>query len=295
MTPLVFAVPGNEEFAADLCTRLDADRGELVSRSFPDGESYLRVQDDVADRPVAIVCTLDRPDAKIPPLFFLAENLRELGASEVGLVAPYLAYMRQDRRFESGEAVTSRYFAEMVSRHVDWLVTVDPHLHRYDTLDEIYDIPSENIHAAPMVADWIDRHVERPVLVGPDRESTQWVEDVAERIGMPRVVLEKTRRGDRDVDVSVPEVDRWRDSTPVLYDDIISTAGTMVETVGHLQAADVPAPVCIGVHGIFAGDAHQKLLESEPREVVTTNTISHPTNAIDVVPGVARAVAAAIS
>lgn len=237
-----------------------------------------------------LVCTLDRPNPKVLPLLFLAENLRELGATQVGLVAPYLAYMRQDTRLREGEAVTSRYFADMVSTRVDWLATVDPHLHRYDSLADIYEIPTENLDAAPMVADWIDRQVDDPVLVGPDEESKQWIDAVADRADMPRMVLEKTRRGARQVDISVPQVDRWREHTPVLFDDIISTARTMIETVDHLRRADMPTPVCIGVHGIFADEAYRDLREADPRAVVTTDTIPHPTNATTVAPSVARAV-----
>jgi phosphoribosylpyrophosphate synthetase len=75
---------------------------------------------------------------------------------------------------------------------VDGLVTIDPHLHRYASLDEIYRVPSRLLHAAPMLADWIRDHVDRPLLVGPDEESAQWVADVAGRAGAPHAVLRKT-------------------------------------------------------------------------------------------------------
>lgn len=289
MKPLVFALPGNEAFADQLSSLIDAECGEVVLRHFPDGETYVRVEEAVEDRRVILVCTLHRPDDKVLPLFFLAETLRELGAREVGLVAPYLAYMRQDRRFQPGEGVTSRYFAQMVSGRVDWLVTVDPHLHRLESLGEVYDVPTKVVHAAPVVAEWIAQNIERPLLIGPDAESEQWVADVAERAGAPHVVLEKIRRGDRDVEVSVPEVDRWREHTPVLVDDIISTARTMIETLGHLRRAGMASAVCIGVHGVFAEGAYEELLEAGARSVVTSDTIAHASNGITVVPGVARA------
>src|SRR6185503_12811188 len=121
-----------------------------------------------------ILCTLADPDAKFLPLIFAAATARELGAARVGLVAPYLAYMRQDRRFNPGEAVTSRYVAKLISGAFDWLVTVDPHLHRYGALGEIYTIPTRAIHAAPLMSDWIRRNVPDPLIVGPDSESEQW-------------------------------------------------------------------------------------------------------------------------
>lgn len=289
MKPLIFALPGNKAFADELSTLVNGERGGLTLRHFPDGETYVRVEESVEARQVIVVCTLHRPDNKVLPLFFLADTLRELGAAQVGLVAPYLAYMRQDRRFRPGEGVTSRYFGDMVSSHVDWLVTVDPHLHRLESLGEVYSVPTKVVHAAPVVAEWIAHNIEKPLLIGPDAESEQWVADVAERAGAPHIVLAKVRRGDRDVEVSVPEIDRWREHTPVLVDDIISTARTMIETLGHLGRAAMRAAVCIGVHGVFAEGAYEELLEAGASRVVTSDTIAHASNGITVAPGVTRA------
>jgi ribose-phosphate pyrophosphokinase len=250
----------------------------------------VRIDAPVTGRDVILLCTLDRPDDKLLPLLFAAGTAKEFGAARVGLVAPYLAYMRQDQRFQPGEAVTSVHFARLLSASVDWLVTVDPHLHRRSRLGEIYSIPARVVHAAPLVSAWIRQHVAAPVLIGPDSESEQWVAAVAGAAGAPYVVLQKIRRGDREVEVSVPDVERWRARTPVLVDDIISTARTMIATVGHLRRAQFAPPVCIGVHAVFAGDAHAELLAAGAARVVTGNTIAHESNAIDVSDILAEAV-----
>lgn len=282
--------PGNESLGRRIAETLGADVASLTMRQFPDEESYVRLSAACAGRDVIVVATLDRPNPKVLPLLFLVDLAHELRASRVILVAPYLAYMRQDTRFKSGEAVTSRSFAKLLSGGIDALVTVDPHLHRYQALAGLYSVPAHVIHAAPLVAEWIQAEVERPLLVGPDSESGQWVADVARRASAPYVVLEKTRRGDRDVEVSVPDVERWRDHRPVLVDDIISTARTMIETVRRLKSADLPAPICVGVHAVFAGDAYRDLRAAGAERVVTTNTIAHESNQIDVSGAVADAV-----
>lgn len=289
MNPLLFALPGNDDFAARLLPLLPCDPGVLTVRQFPDGESYVRLDTPVTAREVMLLCTLDRPDAKLLPLLFAAKALRELGAARVGVIAPYLAYMRQDRQFQPGEAVTSRLFAQLVSSFADWLVTVDPHLHRLADLNEIYSVPSHVVHAAPLVSGWI-AGLGDPLLVGPDSESEQWVSAVARAAGVPHIVLRKTRRGDRDVSVSVPDVERHRHRTPVLIDDIISTARTMIETVVHLKRAGLRPPVCIGVHAVFAGTAHADLIEAGAARIVTCNTITHETNGIDLSAAVAEGV-----
>ena len=216
-------------------------------------------------------------------LTFAAATARELGAVRIGLVAPYLCYLRQDQRFRPGEAVTSRLFARMVSGTFDWLVTIDPHLHRLAALDAAYTIPTRTLHAAPLIAEWITKNVQRPVLIGPDVESEQWVGAIAASCQAPHVVLEKRRHGDRSVEISIPDMASWDGRTPVLVDDIISSARTMIETVSRLTHCGMGTPVCIGVHGVFAAQAHEALRSACPR-IVTTNTILHQTNDIDVSP-----------
>ena len=280
--PLLIPLPGNDHLVNDLASAIDADVGRVAIRRFPDGETYLRYETPIAGQSLVLLCTLDRPDDKFLPLVFAAAAARDLGATQVGLVAPYLAYMRQDRRFQPGEAVTSGYFAKLLSSQIDWLVTVDPHLHRRKSLGEIYNIPAQVMHAAPLISEWIRREVKMPLLIGPDSESEQWVAAVAHDAGAPHLILQKVRNGDRDVRVSVPEAARWREYTPVLVDDIVSTARTMIETIGQLKREGMRPPLCIAVHGIFADNAFGDLMAAGAARVVTTGTVPHVTNAIDV-------------
>lgn len=282
MSPVVFALPGNEAMADALAVRLAAERGVCTVRRFPDGESYVRVETAVLDREAVLVCSLDRPDERIAPLLFLASAAKEAGAVRVGLVAPYLAYMRQDARFSPGECVSAKVFARWIAPHFDWLVTVDPHLHRFADLSELYGIQARATHAAPAIAAWLRANVDAPVLIGPDMESAQWVDEVARLAGAPSVVLEKKRRGDREVEVSVPDADKVAGRTPVLVDDIVATARTMIAAVRHLRAAGLPPPICIAVHGIFAGDAFDALRAAGAGRIVSCGTVSHPSNAIAV-------------
>ena len=286
---LVFELFGHAALADDIARRCGMARGRLLLRRFPDEESYLRYDDDVAERHVVLVSNLGRPDPRIPALVFAAATAKELGARTVTLVAPYLPYMRQDHRFNAGEAITSRIFAHVLSNHIDGLVTMDPHLHRYHSLSQIYNVPSEIAAAAPAVAQWITANVPDAFVLGPDAESEQWVSAVANLARVPWCVSQKTRNGDRDVAVAVPELTAWRNRTPVILDDIISSGSTMMEAVRHLRAAALPAPVCVGVHAVFAGDAHEALLAAGARAVVTTDTLPHPTNAISTAPLLADA------
>jgi ribose-phosphate pyrophosphokinase len=261
----------------------------LVDR-FPDGEARVRVSGDRAPRSAVLVCSLEHADEKILPLLFAAGALRALGTLRVGLVAPYLAYMRQDRAFHEGEVVSAVHFARLLSASVDWLVTVEPHLHRITSLEAIYSIPACAVHVTDALAKWISANVANAVVIGPDAESRQWARSVADGAGLPFEILEKRRLSSDRVEVTVPHIDRWRDRTPVIVDDIVSTGHTMLETVRHLVDAGALAPVCVAVHALFAGDSYAALLHAGARQVVTTNTIAHASNGIDVSGQIASAV-----
>jgi ribose-phosphate pyrophosphokinase len=242
----------------------------------------------VAGRTIDIVCTLSQPDDKLLPLLLAADTARELGAAKVNLIAPYLAYMRQDKRFHPGEAVSSHTFARLLSSSFDHLTTVDPHLHRYPALASVYTIPSTTLHATPLMADWIAANVARPLLVGPDAESEQWVATIAGRIGAPHVVLGKVRHGDRDVDIDVPDLSAWADHTPVLVDDIASSGRPR----GGGQGPDRARPAQARMRG--GACAVQRCHRGRTGTAVHAHHLDqrrpHPSNGIDLAPLIAQAI-----
>lgn len=287
---ILFALPGNEEITEKLALHLNLEKGVSVIRQFPDGETYVQIQSDIKHKRLILVCTLHQPDNKLLQLYFLSKTAKDLGAESICLVAPYLAYMRQDKRFTPGEGITSTYFAKLISGFAESLITVDPHLHRKKSLNELYNIPNKVIHSAKLISDWIKIHVKNPVLIGPDIESKQWVSKIAKEAGAAFVVLEKTRLGDKQVKISLPQVDVYKNNTPVLIDDIISTASTMIETTIQLKNAGMNAPVCIGIHAVFAENAYQDLLNSGVADIITCNTIPHKSNRIDISKNIAEAI-----
>ncbi|TVS09813.1 MAG: ribose-phosphate diphosphokinase [Wenzhouxiangella sp.] len=277
----LIALPGNDELAARLGNALNMPCDSVVYRRFPDGESYLRIDADLRETSVALIATLNQPDARIPAVLFAADLARDLGATRVGLVCPYLCYMRQDQRFRPGEALTSRSFARWLSDHFDWLVTVDPHLHRYASLDEIYRLESSVVTAAPAIADWIKANVEAPVLIGPDAESEQWIRAVAGKHDWPWRVFEKKRHGDREVSMALPDLEPIAARRPVLVDDIIASGSTIALATRHLLEAGLAAPLVIGVHGLHDEGTLQALRAAGIARLVCTNSVPGPQAEID--------------
>ena len=226
---------------------------------------------------------LEKLNNKVLPLLLAAAALRDLGATSIGLAAPYLAYMRQDRRFKAGEAITSTDFARLLSTFFDWIATIDPHLHRHAAMSEIYTIPVLVSHATPVLADYVRQHADGAFLIGPDEESEQWVAAVASAAEVPHVTLAKERRGDRDVAITIPDISAFARKTPVLVDDVISSGRTMEVAVQELRKLGFHRPICLAAHGLLADNAHARLIAAGA-SVVVTNTIPGPAAILNIHP-----------
>jgi ribose-phosphate pyrophosphokinase len=289
MQPLLFALNGAPTLAASLQQQLNAEVGACTLRHFPDGECYLRLDNAVAGRDVVLLCGLEQPNQHLLPALFFADTAREFGAARIGLVTPYLAYMRQDTRFQPGEAITSRSFAALLSRTFDWLVTVDPHLHRYRELGEIYTIPTRAVTAAPALARALAERRDT-FLLGPDSESEQWVAAIGAAANLPWAVASKERHGDRDVEITLPDLSRMQGRQPIIVDDVISSGTTLLRAAALLRERGFSAPHCVCVHPLFAEKAYEKLLDDGVAEILSCNTIAHVSNGVDVAVPISAAV-----
>jgi ribose-phosphate pyrophosphokinase len=218
-----------------------------------------------------------------------AAGARELGTTRLTLVSPYLAYMRQDIAFTPGEVVSQRHLGRLLAAWFDAVVTVDPHLHRVATLDEV--VPGRRgiaLTAAPLLGAWIARQMPAAMLLGPDEEAAQWVRLAAQAHGLDHAVCHKQRRGDRDVDVALPAVP-VAGRAVVLFDDVASTGRTLVAaTRGLLQSGAATVDVAV-THGLFVDDAVAQIRAAGVRHIWSTDCVPHASNVVSVVPLLAQA------
>lgn len=261
----------------------------LVQRHrFPDGELRLRLPDPLPPQ-VVIWRGLHQPNEKLVELLLAARTARSLGALHLTLVTPYLAYMRQDMAFNPGEAVSQRIVGAFLADLFDAVITVDPHLHRVATLGEA--IPAKDavvISGAPLLADHIATQRRDVLLIGPDEESQQWVAQAAARHGWHSGVCRKTRHGDRHVDIELPSLSVTGRAV-VLMDDVASSGHTLAQATRallHAGAASVDVAV---THALLAPGAVELLNEAGVGALWSTDAIAHPSNAVSIVPAVARA------
>lgn len=243
-------------------------------RHFPDGESLVRVP--AAAQTALVYRSLDDPNAKLVELLLTAAALRDGGARKVILIAPYLAYMRQDMAFHEGEAVSQRVIGPLLASHFDGVATVDPHLHRIASLTEVMpDIPALAISAAPALVEAIGSGIDpRTVLVGPDSESRPWVESLARPLGLDVLVGEKVRHGDRDVTLAIPGIAAVSGRPAILVDDVVSSGMTLLTCARLLRAAGATAIEALATHALSSPNDLAQLAQGIPRLRACDSTAS---------------------
>ncbi|MBX7148692.1 ribose-phosphate diphosphokinase [bacterium] len=278
---MILSYPQNYPLSQNLSQLTGNNLVNWKIHTFPDGENLVTLPDNIPEK-IYLVCDLSHPNSKILDLLFLSDALKLNGASHITLVAPYLPYMRQDTVFHKGELVTSKAFAKLISSYFDKLITIDAHLHRFKKLEEIYSIPCINLEAATLIGKWIKNNVKNPLIVGPDAESLQWVEKASKEAQAPFVVCEKNRLGDNEVKITISGLDAYKNLNPVLVDDIISSAHTLIEASRVLKNAGFKKVGAVATHALFSENAFQLCISEQITPLVTANTIAHSTNEVNV-------------
>ena len=253
----------------------------ILRHRFPDGELKLTLPAELPER-VVLLRTLDRPNEKLVELLLVARTARPLGAKHMTLVAPYLAYMRQDIAFNVGEVVSQRVIGAFLADLFDAVITVDPHLHRIAALNEAIPVTrAVALSGAPLLADLIAEKRPGALLLGPDEESAQWISQAASRHGFDSAVCRKTRHGDRAVEIELPKIS-LRKRAVVLLDDVASTGHTVAKAALACLAAGAASVDVAVTHALFADDALDVMARAGIEQVWSTDCIAHPTNAVSV-------------
>ncbi len=262
-----------------LAETLDMPCQIIQTHRFPDGENKLTLPAELPEH--VIFCrSLDDPNGKLLELLLAAKTARKLGAKVITLIAPYLCYMRQDKAFHPGEVVSQTIVGQFLADIFDNVVTVDPHLHRIERLQQA--VPANQaitLSATSLMADFLRGRFDNPVLLGPDSEAQQWVSAVAKPNQWEYGVCKKIRRGDRDVEISLPDID-LSGRKIVLVDDVASSGQTLAVASHKCLSNKAQSVDVLVTHALLSNVAKQNLLKAGVGNIWSTNSVSHESNMI---------------
>ena len=196
------------------------------------------------------------------------------------LVAPYLCYMRQDKAFHPGEAVSQRIIGRFLADLFDNVITVDPHLHRIRHLKQA--VPAScalSLTATSLMAEFLKGRVDDPILIGPDSEAEQWVSSVATPNHWAFGICNKTRLGDQEVEIALPEIN-LKGRSVVLVDDVASSGQTLATAIRACLSQNARYVDVLVTHALFFGNAEQRLIQAGVRNLWSTDSVSHESNVI---------------
>jgi ribose-phosphate pyrophosphokinase len=262
-----------------LADALDIPCHTIQRHRFPDGESKLTLPAKLPEH-VLICRSLNQPNEKLLELLLTAKTARQLGAKKLTLVAPYLCYMRQDKAFHPGEVISQAIVGKFLADLFDNVITVDPHLHRIQRLEQA--VPAKNavtLSATSLMADFLHERFKDPILLGPDSESEQWVRAVCKPDQWQYGVCKKLRTGDKDVEITLPEIDLHERSV-VIVDDVASSGQTLAVATRQCLLKNAKHVDVLVTHALFANDAEQRLLQAGVRNIWSTDSVSHESNII---------------
>ena len=279
----MYVVPGSASrgIADHLVRELSASEADVEIRRFIDGECYVRIKSDLRGEDVVIVQNT-YPDENIIEALLLLSATKDMEPNSVTLVVPYFGYARQDRKFQDGEAVSAKVMAEILGNYADLVVLVDPHK---EYITDFFGTKAISCSAIPEIARYMER-MNIDVVIAPDKGAVDRARRLSELLGCESDYLEKTRLDDEVVEIKPGSID-VKDKVVAIIDDIISTGGTMARAVEEMvrQGAKEIHVAC--THGLFIGEAIEKILGSGAREIISTDTIENAYSKVRVAPQIA--------
>jgi len=267
--------PSSRGLAERLSVFLQRPTVDVEHKFFPDGESYVRVIGDVVGEDVVLVQGLHPPqDTHLTQLLLVADCLKDLGARKVTAIVPYMAYARQDRRFREGEAVSIlTVLKAMKAAGVEEVVTVNIHS---PWVRDSSPIPLKNVDATGLLATYVlQAGVEKPLVLSPGKKGVEMASSAAGVLETDFGHFESRR------DPVTGQVSVYTDADPrgrevVLLDDVISTGQTMVKCVEALWQRGASKVIVACVHGLFVGNAVNKLSAAGVNLIISTDTVPNP-------------------
>jgi ribose-phosphate pyrophosphokinase len=269
---MVFSGRGNPELSARVADKLGIELGRVDIKTFADGEIYVKYAESIRGADVFIIQPTCRPvNENMMELLIMAQAAKLASAHRVTAVMPWMGYSRQDKKSCPREPITARLVADIIeAAGVDRVVTMDLHAGQ---LQGFFGVPVDHMTALSMIADYFRmKNIEDMVIVSPDAGGLKTAKRVADRLSCSVAVLTKLRP-DHNVSRVMHVIGEVEGKTAIIVDDIIDTAGTLINGVHALLEKGAKEVYAACSHPVLSGKAYERIAASPLKEVVVTDTI----------------------
>jgi len=271
---LLMSGTANRPLAEEVAAHLGQPLCQITIRRFADGEIFVKIDENVRGRDVFIIQPTNPPAENVMELLLLMDAARRASAARITAVIPYFGYARQDRKEQPRVAISAKLLANMVSvAGADRVLAMDFHQHQ---LQGFFDLPVDHLYAAPVfVNHYRQKSLRELVVVAPDVGSAKMARGFAKRLNASIAIIDK-RRPSANIAEVVNVVGEVTGKDCLIPDDMIDTAGTMVEAVHALKRLGAEDIYCCASHALLSGPAVERFIKSPVKEVAVTNTIAIP-------------------
>lgn len=264
----------NPELAYGICQYLGIEMGRIEVSDFSDGEIFVQIQENIRGQDVFLVQSTCHPvNQHLMELLIMADACRRASAARITAVIPYFGYGRQDRKDRPRVPITAKLVADLITAAgVNRVLAVDLHAGQ---LQGYFNLPVDHLFAAPVLVEYFNRHIYQDlIIVSPDAGGVERARAFAKRLDASLAIIDKRRDSDNKNVAKVMHIIGDVEGHDVLIvDDMIDTAGTLVEATEALRHAGARRVFAGATHAVLSGQAMQRLAASSLQELVATDTI----------------------
>ena len=273
----IFTGNANPALAKEICDYLGLPLGEAFVGRFNNGEVQIMIDESVRGKDVFIIQPTSYPvNDNLMELMVMADALKRASARHITAVVPYYGYARQDRKTRGREPITAKLVANLMQTSgITRLVTIDLHAGQ---IQGFFDVPVDHLYGASILAKYInEKNLEDVIVVSPDLGGVTRARDLADRIGAPIAIIEK-KRPEPGVAKVMNLIGDVKGKNCIIVDDIVDTAGSLVEGAKALEAFGAKSVMAAVTHAVLTDPASERIANSIIKELIVTNTMPLPEN-----------------
>ncbi len=268
----LFGGTSNINLAKEVCDYLNILPGEMVNKTFSDGEIRIEIDENVRGRDTFILQSTSSPvNDNLMQLLIITDALKRASARNITAVIPYYGYARQDRKVKPRVPISAKLVADLITvAGVNRVISIDLHAGQ---IQGYFNIPVDNLFAAPILLNYIRKHFKNNLsIISPDAGGVERARAFAKRLNASLAIIDK-RREEPNVAAAMHIIGDVKGKTAVILDDMVDTGGTLVQAAQALTQNGAEHVYACCVHPVLSGNAIKRIEESTIESLVVTNTV----------------------